>query len=203
MADKKFEFIGGSLCLDLANTIGGARGEMSATEYLTNYHDLLNWALQAGLTSEDEAVHLDIQARSHTVEAGTVLERVRKLREAIYRIYSAIATGAVPLETDVSLLNEELARGLQQARIITAPVGYAWGWAEAEALDSMIAPVARATADLLTDPTLSHVRECASLTCTWLFIDETKNHSRRWCDMKTCGNANKVNRFRSRQTGNN
>jgi predicted RNA-binding Zn ribbon-like protein len=200
VSSKKYEFIGGSLCLDLANTLGGARGHNSAAEHLTSYLDLLNWARQAGLVSEKQEVQLTLESHSQPAEAEIVLERARRMREAIYRIFSA---GALPQEDDLSLINEELACGLQRARIITAPTGYAWGWDTAEtALDAMFAPIALAAADLLTSPALSRVRECASQTCTWLFIDETKNHSRRWCNMKTCGNKHKIKRFRSRQAGN-
>ena len=64
----------------------------------------------------------------------------------------------------------------------------------AEELESLIWPVAKSAADLLTSERLERVRECAGGTCGWLFIDASKNHSRRWCDMRDCGNAAKAKR---------
>jgi predicted RNA-binding Zn ribbon-like protein len=58
--------------------------------------------------------------------------------------------------------------------------------------------VARSAAELLISPERACVRECASETCTWLFVDTTKNHSRRWCDMNSCGNRYKVRKFRAK-----
>ena len=63
----------------------------------------------------------------------------------------------------------------------------------------MLWPVARSAADLLTSDDLGRVRECAGERCNWLFIDRSKNHSRRWCDMQDCGNVAKVRRYRSRK----
>lgn len=199
VTDQKFGFIGGSLCLDFANTFGGARGQIGAIEHLNSYGDLLNWARQAGLVSDDTAGHLDLESRNPAAGTVTVLERARRLREAIYSLFSATTAQMPPPEKDLAVLNVELARALKGARVIATPEGYAWGWTAEERLDAMLAAVARSSADLLTSPALPRVRECASSHCTWLFLDQTKNHSRRWCDMRTCGNVHKVRRFRSHQ----
>jgi len=61
-------------------------------------------------------------------------------------------------------------------------------------------PIARAVADVLIhEENRSLLRECADDTCAWLFVDRTKNHSRRWCDMNTCGTRNKMREYRERQ----
>jgi predicted RNA-binding Zn ribbon-like protein len=59
--------------------------------------------------------------------------------------------------------------------------------------------VARAAADLLVSPERALVRECASGTCSWLFVDRSRTHQRRWCSMKTCGNRAKARRFYTRR----
>ncbi|OZB90123.1 ABATE domain-containing protein [Paenibacillus sp. XY044] len=203
MEKENFEFIGGSLCLDLANTIGGARNRASETDHLTSYADLLHWTHEAGLISEMERQHLEAKAQSDSPGASSVLARVKALREAIYRIFSNISARDGVLDTELLLLNEEIERSFQRSRIVRTSEGYAWGWAKELTLDCMIAPVVRSAADLLTTSSaLDRIRECASDNCSWLFLDETKNRSRRWCNMKTCGNAHKVNRYRARQTGN-
>ena len=65
--------------------------------------------------------------------------------------------------------------------------------------DAILWPVAVAAADLLTTRDHPLLRECASDECSWLYLDTTRNHSRRWCDMKGCGNKAKVRRYRQRQ----
>jgi predicted RNA-binding Zn ribbon-like protein len=62
----------------------------------------------------------------------------------------------------------------------------------------MLPPVIRSALDVLTSADAARVRVCAERTCSWLFLDETKNGARRWCDMKICGNRNKARRFRRR-----
>jgi predicted RNA-binding Zn ribbon-like protein len=61
--------------------------------------------------------------------------------------------------------------------------------------NAMLWPIARAAGDLLASPDLALVRACSSPTCQWLFLDTSKNHHRRWCSMKQCGNRAKVRRF--------
>jgi predicted RNA-binding Zn ribbon-like protein len=60
---------------------------------------------------------------------------------------------------------------------------------------AMLWPIARAAADLLASSDVALVRACSSPTCQWLFLDTSKNHHRRWCSMKQCGNRAKVRRF--------
>jgi len=75
-----------------------------------------------------------------------------------------------------------------------------WTWAgPATAWDRVLGPVARSAADLLTSPEVPQLRECASGTCSWLFVDRSRTHRRRWCDMKVCGNRAKARRHYQRQ----
>lgn len=199
---KNEQFIAGVLCLDLTNTIGGARNMPSEVDYLTSYADLLLWTREAGIVSETERQQLETQARENSAEASGILTRVRRLRETIYRIFSIHLDGGVISDTDLMLINEEIELCFHRSRIVRTSDGYAWGWSKELTLDGMIAPIVRSVVDLLSTPAaLDRIRECSSDNCTWLFLDDTKNRSRRWCDMKTCGNAHKVNRYRSRKTG--
>ncbi|NMP24655.1 CGNR zinc finger domain-containing protein [Sulfobacillus harzensis] len=203
MDNTPFEFIGGSLCLDFANTVGGARNQANATDQLTSYTDLLHWSREAGLIGDTAFNHLQTKALNDVSRANDVLAEVKTLREAIYRIFSDIARGNTVDDTLLLDLNKAIGQSFHHARIVRTPDGYAWGWKQDMSLDTMEAPIVRSAADLLTAPsTLSRIRECASDHCTWLFLDETKNRSRRWCNMRTCGNASKVHRYRARHTGN-
>jgi predicted RNA-binding Zn ribbon-like protein len=93
---------------------------------------------------------------------------------------------------------------LTHLRVTPAKTGFTWTWHnEPGALDVMLWPVVQSAGELLTSAQIVQVRECAGDTCSWLFLDTSKNHSRRWCDMKDCGNRAKAKRHyaRSRATG--
>ena len=196
IAEARFERIGGSACLDLANTLGGLRGR-GTTEEMPWFAELLAFSHEAGLVSDAAAARLEREAARRPSEAAAAYVRATALREAIHGIFSAIAAGRPAPERDLALLNAELARTLPRARILSGNGGFAWGWAEPEAaLDAMLGPLARSAAELLASDELERVRECAGDSCGWLFLDTSRNRSRRWCDMKLCGNRAKVRRFR-------
>ncbi len=193
-----FEFSGGHLCLDFANTLTGR--DTAPREQLQGYRDLVAWGQQAGIVSTAESQALLAAAAGRAVEAAAVLHEARALRESIYRVFAAIAAGGQPGAADLAVLNAALARALAHARIVPTGEGFAWGWiAAGDALDRPLWPVARAAAELLVSPDLAAVRECAAAACNWLFMDFSRNHSRRWCDMKSCGNRAKARRHYERK----
>jgi len=189
------------LCLDFTNTVNW-HASQHPTEELTTYGDLVGWAQGVGLLPEAEAQRLRRQAARQPVEAQTVLERAQTLREAIYRLLSATAHGQAAEAADLDQINAELPRALAQARLVPAAGGYTLQWPAApNALDQMLWPVAYSAADLLARPDLlARVGECADdRGCGYLFLDMTKNRSRRWCDMKDCGNRAKARRHYRKQ----
>jgi predicted RNA-binding Zn ribbon-like protein len=186
--------IGGSLCLDFTNTVG-SRHDADLHDKLKTYADLVAWSRHAGLLSERTARQLLEQAARDSAMANAAHTRAITLREAIYRIFSAANTGHRPKNADIEILNQALGRALAQARIVATGENFEWDWdANKLALDQMLGPIARAAAELLTSPQLAQVRACANETCGWLFIDASRNHSRRWCDMSDCGNRAKARR---------
>jgi predicted RNA-binding Zn ribbon-like protein len=199
-APRQFEFVAGDLCLDFTNTVGGKRGVV-AREYLNSYADLVSWCAQAGIVEESEARALLRWAARRPDGSVAALRQAIALRETIYRIFAALATREPARTSDLDDLNAALGSHLGRLRVVAGKKGFAWKWAEAdEALDQPLGPIARSAAGLLTSPQLlERVHQCESDTCGWLFVDSTKNHSRRWCVMKDCGNAAKVRRFRLRQ----
>ena len=73
------------------------------------------------------------------------------------------------------------------------------GWAaQAGGAEKIFYAIVKSAAELMATGRWRAVRECASDTCTWMFLDTSKNHSRRWCEMARCGNRDKVHRFRAR-----
>jgi len=193
--------LGGSLCLDFVNTLDPRAGEQSH-EYLASYADLVAWSQRAAGLSARTAQQLLHAAARRPMDAAGVLQQAIELREAIYRIFVAAAHEAeVSIDSaDIDLLNRALSRVMPQARIVPAVNGFMWGWNESEeALDQVLWPVTRSVADLLTSEDLGRVRECSSERCGWLFLDTSKNRSRRWCSMEGCGNRAKARRHYARQ----
>jgi len=195
--EAEFEFSGGALCLDFANTVGD-RSE-GRNEKLTGYPDLLRWAGQAGLIDQSAVQALERRAATRKDEARRAFHHAIELREVIYRTFAALAAGDRPDSGELSALNAALLEALPHLRLEPADAGYAWTWSGTESsLDGPLWPVARSAADLLTSQETTLVRECGSETCTWLFVDRSRTHRRRWCDMKTCGNRAKARRHYER-----
>jgi predicted RNA-binding Zn ribbon-like protein len=189
------------LCLDFTNTVNWHASERPIEE-LPAYDDLVSWAQKVGLLSAPEAQRLKRQAGRRPAEAEAVLERAHTLREAIYRLLAASAHEHDADAADLDLINAELPLSLAHSRLAPTSVGYGLLWKdEPDALDRMLWPVAYSAADLLTQPDLlSRVGECADdRGCGYLFLDMTKNRSRRWCDMKDCGNRAKARRHYEKQ----
>ena len=194
----KLTLSGGALSLDFANSVG-SRHTDHEHDYLEEYADLVAWSVHAGSLDAAAAADLDAYAGSEPQTAADVLARARALREAIYAIFTALDRGAPPNPADLDLLNAEVARALAQLRLQPHGDHYDWGWTEERALDRPLWPIARSAADLLVSGDMARVHKCANDGCHWLFVDRSKNHSRRWCDMKECGNVAKVRRYRTRQ----
>ncbi|MHB8629784.1 MAG: CGNR zinc finger domain-containing protein [Aggregatilineales bacterium] len=200
MIAPEFDFVGGYVCLDFANTVGGLPPDSVSQERLTSYPHLVAWSQQANLTSESEAQVLLRKAESAQVEAAAILERARAVREAIYGIFAAVAQGTQPTGSDLDLLNRELERGMAGPRLMITTDGFGLEWRKEEgAFDQMLAPVARSAAMLLTSAERQLVRQCANEDCRWLFVDTTKNHRRKWCRTTGCGNVMRVRKYRERQ----
>jgi len=194
-----FEFTGGNLCLDFANTVDNRASERRK-ELLTDYGRFLQWGEEAGVTTKKTAERLGRLAAEAPGNAQSVLRSAIQLRETIYAIFSAIAERRGIPSTTLAILNKAVQQASQHAQIAHTNRHFDWEWILPDShLDSMLWPVARAAADLLTSEDLAYVRLCASETCAWLFLDKTKNHRRRWCEMRTCGNRDKARRYYQRQ----
>ncbi len=201
-----FDLSGGALCLDFANTWSDR--ERPETEKLRDYRDLAGFARQAGLLGDGEATRLAGLARREPRAAAAALDRSRELREALYRIFSAVAAARPPAAADLERLNAALPAALAHLRLERRGGGFGWGWAEPDAsaeataaLASPLRPILRSAAELLTSGDWRDVRECAAGDCTWLFLDRSRNRTRRWCSMATCGNRAKAQRHYRRRSG--
>lgn len=198
-ADHDFEFVGGSLALDFANTLGGMH-TAPTHEHLIEFADLVAFARGAGTISPSQGRRLIDGAEEQPARAAGVLRRAILLREAIWRVFDAIAKTGRADAADFATIHEEELAALKHARYAQSGSDVAYQWSEELSLDRPLWDIARAAGELLrSSGDLVRVRECGSATCEWLFIDKSRNHTRRWCDMNDCGNRAKVRRFRSRQ----
>jgi predicted RNA-binding Zn ribbon-like protein len=194
-----FDLSGGVLCLDFANTWSDR--ERPDTDHLRSYEDLLAFARQTGSLSVGEERDLSSRADRDPQAAEAALARSRGLRESLYGIFSAVAAEETPADSDLERLNAELPEAFSRLRLERRGNDLVWTWAARDnALEAPLWPVLRSAAELLTSEDRQQVRECAGTACTWLFLDRSRNRSRRWCSMESCGNRAKARRHYRRRS---
>lgn len=186
----------GQLSLDFVNTVDWRASEQP-DEFINSYSDLVWWGQHAGIF--DDAQASIRKAARRPVEARAALERVLAFRETLFRIFSSIIDEQSPRQSDVMILNGKLAEALAHRRLVPASAGQVWTWSDtgkgSDDVDRMVWSIARAAGELLTSPNLKQLRKCDGAKCSWLFLDTSRNGSRRWCNMSVCGNRAKVHRF--------
>ncbi|MCU1298061.1 MAG: hypothetical protein JWO91_2339 [Acidobacteriaceae bacterium] len=198
VAVQEFEISGGNLALDFANTVSRRRSDQ-VEELLCSYPDLIRWARQAGILSSAEANRISRRAEDHPELAAKVLQHAIEFREAVFRIFSAIAAHRTPLDSDLQILTVAFKNLSRKAELAWTSNGPDWRWTDqGDSLEKILWVVVRSSLDLLMSSEKERVRECEAETCGWLFMDHSKNQSRRWCDMKVCGNREKAKRFHRR-----
>jgi predicted RNA-binding Zn ribbon-like protein len=192
----QFDLTGGQLALDLANTVSRRDDPQRRKEHLGSYLDVVSFLRQSGVISPKQAHELRENAVHHPAEAGRSFAKTIKLREAIYSVFSAIAQHTSVDMGDLKLINDFALAALQHRALAPLDGGYRWQWISGAThrLDRAIWPAAKAAADLLTSDDLQLVRFCEAPDCQWLFLDRSRNRSRRWCDMTSCGNRAKARR---------
>lgn len=208
---EKWKFVGGRLCLDFINTVGGRvisaagsrRRDYADTvlrDKLVDYNDLREWSQFAGIANQSESRDLAQLATTHRKDAEATLARAVQLREALYRIFKSVVEGWRPREADLDTLSRELRVARARERLTHTRGAFGWTWERDEvALDRVLWPVSLSAAQVLTSGDLARLRQCGGRECGWMFLDASRNRSRLWCDMKDCGNRAKVRRFRKRQ----
>jgi predicted RNA-binding Zn ribbon-like protein len=185
--------LGERLCLDYVNTVEGPRGA-HPEEYLLGYPDLVRWGRHVGILGDAAAERLLSAAARWPDQAAAVFGRARALREALTRIFRAVARGDTAEEADLGQLRAEYVAALGHACIAPIAGGYGWVWdAGDESLDRPLWAIARSAVEVLTTGEPARVKECPGAgDCGWLFYDTSKNGSRRWCSMEGCGSRVKM-----------
>lgn len=200
LPDPKFDFDSGSLCLDFANTLSDR--PTCTGDKLSSHRHLISWGVQAGVLENHTALKMRDGSIGDSDKDGQAFRKAIAFREVIYRVFSAIARGEDPSAKDLSAFNRLLAPTMGHLRVAADSGGFSWQWKyEDLGMERILWPVARSAAELLVSEENGLVRECASNTCSWLFLDRSRNRKRRWCDMNTCGNRAKARRHYRRKKG--
>jgi predicted RNA-binding Zn ribbon-like protein len=199
-ADTPFSLVAGHPALDLVNTLDNRFREVGPAELLDDYAALLRFTEQSGLLS---VAQTGVLARSTgRAEAERASTAARELREAAASVLYARLEGNASLPKEVRTLESYFRSARAQQELVETPSPQlAWDWrlSSTTEADLPVWILSLQTSALLTSAAMSRLRSCQTETCRWLFLDTSKNHSRRWCDMKVCGNRMKARRFQARQ----
>jgi predicted RNA-binding Zn ribbon-like protein len=186
------DFVAGELCLEFTNTVGD-HSKTRIVEWITDWDALLQWAVAAGALKETESQELRRICRRDSAAARRSLQSLLNFRDVLFRILSTLAAGRAPLRDDIDRVETAVLGALRTARLTHQNQTFGWAIGPGEtALSTPLARIALSTLRLLQGDDLSRVRECQR--CSWLFLDRSKNHGRRWCRADVCGNRARVAR---------
>jgi predicted RNA-binding Zn ribbon-like protein len=192
----RFDLIAGNVCLDFVNTLDDRHTK--PRESLESYSDLARFAEDTGLLEPRPLDRLVKQSATSPNRAHEALHRAIELREAIHDVFWAIINNRTVPPVALSSLNRDIKIAAEHLRLVPADGRFEWQFDDLTDFDGLRWRIARSAADLLASDQLPFVRACSSKECEWFFLDTSKNHHRRWCDMKRCGNRAKVRSFYAR-----
>jgi len=129
-------------------------------------------------------------------EAAAALGRARKAREAVHDVCVALLDGRTAPTAALHEIETAWKRAAARARLSAHDrLLHLEPDADASGLDLPLDLVVFAAVDLLGELDVGRTRVCRGRDCGWLFIDTSKSGRRVWCDMGTCGNTAKSQRF--------
>ncbi len=194
--DRTFQLIAGDPALDLVNTLDWRFRESGPEERIATYDDLLNFAEQNGLLTPKQAKTLRRGASPYI--GSHVVEETRGLREALSDLLYSGLDGSNSSAASLKTLERFFREAREQTRLRRDGTRLKWEWSGAETKPEFpVWLLTRAASRLLLSENVQQVRACANAECRWLFMDTSKNHTRRWCDMKLCGNRMKARRYKA------
>jgi predicted RNA-binding Zn ribbon-like protein len=198
---KAFELIAGNVALDLVNTLDWRfREEPPPEELLKDYYDVTQFSAQGGLISD--ALGRRLMRSVSDGKAAQVVNAVRELRELAAQVLYAALEGDDPSASAVKLLEKYFREAREAQRLLWDGEKLAWRLSQSPVQSADLAELPLWTlslrvAELMTSDEMQMLRACGNPECQWLFLDTSKNHTRRWCDMKICGNRMKARRFKA------
>jgi predicted RNA-binding Zn ribbon-like protein len=191
------EILGSAWCLDFVNTVNSRADPED--DYLVEYTDLVDWAVRAGLLPAARASWLYSQARRDPVPAENALQKALQLRELLYQIFSKVARQMDPAPGEMHGFVNAYAQAISLGALVRDRDHFDIDWADEPGFDGLLWPVIYSAGQILLSAELRQVKECPN--CGWLFLDRSKNQSRRWCSMNTCGARDKMRRYQDKLRG--
>lgn len=181
------------LCFDFINTVHDYT-EDEPYDYLASYKDLLDWLEKNDLLTAEKREELESFAMDNRKKADDSLQHFLTARKTLYHFFSAIARNEIPAKNIQADFNALLEETLSRLRLkVLQPSEVQFHWDHQGDLTFPLAPVIKSAYDLLTSDMLDRIKECGA--CGWLFLDRSKNQSRKWCSMETCGSNVKAKRY--------
>ncbi len=194
-----FKWIGGDLSLDFNNTVDWTGLEPQAGERLTHYGQLVAWALEGGAVDKSIASSLQAAGNKQPDEAETALGDALKTRHLIHRVFFSVIKRPDAVQEDLIQLNELLAEFPPQLEFNEADRRFNWTCPPRRGLlINILHPIVWSASQLLASPDVARVKTCDNDACGWLFLDSSRKHNRKWCEMAVCGNRAKARRFYER-----
>jgi predicted RNA-binding Zn ribbon-like protein len=183
--------VGGRFCLDFINSVDPRVGT-PAQEYLSTPDDLARWAGRAA-----ELHELHVPSDLHFNKSKFV--EFKELREILYRIFELVAKKKTPASEDLIWLGDRYAQIQGKLQLVRCSSGFAWQPKRPDT-DWLEWIIVEDAMRILTSASLDRVRICSSTTdCGWIFFDGSKNGSRRWCSMESCGAKHKMRDYYKRK----
>jgi predicted RNA-binding Zn ribbon-like protein len=197
---RELPIVGGHVALDFANTIDDPEGP-ARYDHIGTYLELVGWSARVGLLVPGQAADLLEAAGEVSRVASAALRRAHLLRRILIDTFTKVADGNNTGRGKARLapalawgdLRPFVTDATANADLASNGTSYELAWPLTARLDGMLWPIAAAAAALLTSPQLPRLKKCAG--CPWVFLDQSKNLSRRWCAMEDCGTHEKIRRY--------
>src|SRR5215211_1676679 len=199
---------GGRPALDLVNSVNPRAGPEERIDYLGDCEQMLRWAVHASVIPEAQRDSLVALAAASPRKAGAVWRRVIEFREALFRVFRALSRGERPPPNALAVIDKERHRADRTTVLVASDRSVDASFPAVEVvlggaagLEAPLWPLVRSAVELLTEADPTRLRECPAQAggCGWIMLDETRNRSRRWCDMRVCGNRAKAERLTERR----
>jgi predicted RNA-binding Zn ribbon-like protein len=194
---ENVSFVSGALCLDFTNTVHRFDSE-TATDEIVSYETLVRWAERSEAIDAATAISLNRQAAKDSDQADNAVRIAREFRRKLFHVFTALAADASPVPADLAAIRDFWQEALAASDLVPTDTGFKWQSDTGASLPAVLHNIVHSAIDLLQSPEISRIRLCGADDCTWLFVDRSKNGSRRWCQMDVCGNRAKAKRHYDR-----
>lgn len=189
---------GNCLCFNFINTVHSRAEGEEPFEYLSSYTKVIKWCRRLEVMEPNRIQVLSDYAEDHPQKAKKALREMLEAREMLYQFFSRIAAGQEVGKAELEVFNKQLSLALTKLRFVAEDKDLQLSWEDEPAdLKEPLWRVMKSGYDILTEESFERIKECEA--CGWVFLDQSKNKSRRWCNMQTCGSIHKAKKYYHRK----